>query len=122
MRNASKISWQLLFNACLLLAFLVPVQIGQASEPVTSLLCPGPNVSITARSSGSVSFAWDAVSGALSYKVWYHRQEDSYTSGEFTTGGTSISFSDLPTGTYTFYFASVCTGGLSDIIIIDILI
>lgn len=107
----------------LLLAVSMSLQAGHEKPPavVTAVECPAPNPGVTVQSTNSISFSWDAVSGASGYKVWYYRAGDNYTHPECTTGSTGITFSGLPSGNYQFYFATDCSGGLSDYIIIDIL-
>jgi hypothetical protein len=52
--------------------------------------------------------------------VWYVRSGDNFTSQVFSTGATSINFSNLSAGTYRFYFATDCgEGGISEVIITD---
>lgn len=119
MKNASVKSWQALIPVFLLLAILLPVKSGFSTPVTTEVTCPAPNVSITDKTASSVSFAWDAVSGASVYKVYYYRSEDNYTSSEFTTGSASISFSNLPAGTYDFYFATNCGGVTSEYIVVE---
>ena len=82
--------------------------------------CPSPAVTKTFQSSTGVSFSWNAVSGATGYQVWYVRSGDNFTSQVFSTGATSINFSNLSAGTYRFYFATDCgEGGISEVIITD---
>lgn len=92
------------------------------SRQVVALTCQAPNATVTGFSSGSVSFSWDGVEGATAYKVYYVRKDDNYTSQEYTTGNTSIAFSELPSGTYDFYFATVCGGQTSSFLILSDLI
>lgn len=124
MRNASKFNAQFIFKAFILLALLIPVQAGYSAMPMVkaAVVCPEPHPEITAKTGSSVSFAWDAVTGASYYRVWYYREEDDFTSSDYTTGSTSISFTSLPSGTYHFHFETVCPGQISDDIIIDVLI
>ena len=120
MKNAIKAGLAGLFSLFLVTTFAMPgapVNMNPVSVTVT---CPGPNVSITSQSSGSISFAWDAVSGATGYKVWYIRN-GSDGSQEFGTGSTTMSFSNLPSGSYDFYFETVCAEGGGYVIIDDIM-
>lgn len=119
MKDASVKSWQALIPVFFLLTFLVPLKSGFSTPVAVEATCPAPNVTITDKDSGFVSFAWDAVSGASAYKVYYYRSEDNYTSSEFTTGSTSFSFSSLPAGTYDFYFATNCGGVTSGYIVVE---
>lgn len=117
MRIEVKKSWQLYLKIFLL--FLVPVASGIAQTHSVEVTCIAPTVSKTGQTAGSVSFSWDAVSGATEYVVWYVRKEDNYSSAVMHTSNTSINVSGLSTGTYIFYFATVCGGGTSDYVIID---
>ncbi|MEO1258841.1 MAG: fibronectin type III domain-containing protein [Bacteroidota bacterium] len=92
------------------------------AEPVNLLIeCSAPqNVAATSINAGNISFDWDDCSGGCTeYKVKYHREEDSYSSSEFTTSSSAFSFSNLPDGTYDFYFSTVCGGDASSLIIIE---
>lgn len=106
----------------IILVLLIPIVSGSTNPPVIKSTCPGPQVSVTSHSTGSVSFSWNAVSEASEYVVFYVRQGDNYTSQQIYTGNTSITYSGLPSGTYNFYFAVVCGSELSAIIIIDDLV
>ena len=122
MKNTSKAGLRLALAAVLLLVVSMSMQAGHQNPPaVAAIECLSPNPGVTVQSTNSISFSWDAVSGASGYKVWYYRAGDNYTHPESTTGSTGITFSGLPQGNYQFYFATVCSGGLSDYIIIDIL-
>ena len=119
MKNASKKNWLGVLPFFLLLPLLASRQ-EKLPEPATATLtCLPPEVSVTNHSSGSASFAWDTVDGAIEYKIYYTRQEDVYTSSPVMTGGTSFTFSNLPAGTYDFYFYTVCEGGSSSGFVID---
>ena len=119
MKNASKKNWLAPAKLLLLLVFLAPVRAGFSLSPAVKVTCDPPNVSITDKSSGTVSFAWDPVQYGNTYKIWYHRSEDDYTSSQTTTGSTTITYSNLPAGTYDFYFMTVCGEGNSIIVIED---
>lgn len=84
--------------------------------------CDPPDVQVTTQTYNSVSFAWNAVLGASAYKVRYYRQGDHYTSSETTTEYNSIVYSNLPAGTYVFYFSTVCGGESSQEVVVDDLI
>ncbi len=122
MKNASKKSWPVLFKIFLLLALPMQAITGFPELSVQDVVCYPPDVRVTTQTYNSVSFAWDAVLGASGYKVRYYRQEDHYTSSETTTGNTYITYSNLPAGTYVFYFSTVCGGESSQEIIVDDLI
>jgi hypothetical protein len=119
MKNSSQKSWPLLYKVMLLIAFMAPVMAGISSPGKVYTFCPTPRVTVAGQSSGSVSFSWDSVEGAAVYKVMYVRSEDHYTSSEFTTGSNTMNFSSLPSGTYRFYFETVCDGGLSGWVVTD---
>lgn len=119
MKNAIPKSWQAIIPVLFLLAVFVPAQSGFSNASAVKITCPTPDAAITDRTSNSVTLAWDAVTEATMYKVWYYRSEDNYTSSETTTGGTSVHYSNLPAGTYTFYICSVCMGGTSPAYIIE---
>jgi hypothetical protein len=76
--------------------------------------CPTPtNVIRTNKASGSISYSWSAVTGAVQYKLKYVRQKDNYTSPDYFTTSTSYTFSNLQSGDYAFYFYTVCSDGTS---------
>ena len=122
MKNPGKKCWLAFLPLFFLLTILAPVRSAYSAPPAAAVTCPTPDVTITDRSAGAVSFSWSAASGATAYKIWYYRSEDHYTSSEITTGNTSVSFSNLPAGTYDFYFATICGGGSSSFIVVDDLI
>lgn len=120
MKKKVKKNWSWCLNIVLVL--LIPVISGFANLPAVDSICPGPQASVTSQSTGSVSFAWNAVSGASDYVVYFVREGDNYTSQQIYTSNTSISFSGLPSGTYNFYFATVCGGEYSEVIIVEDLV
>lgn len=123
MRNAGKKNWFTVLIMSLGLALLVPAGYGfSVRQAIRNVDCSPPDPSVSSQGSGSITFTWEAKSGATSYQVYYFRAEDSYTSSPATTGSTSISFSHLPQGTYDFYFCTNCGGESSDYIILDDLI
>ena len=87
------------------------------NQDVTTCDTPS-NVQKTASSSGSISFDWDATSGAIEYKLYYVK-EGSLPSSYFYTSNTDYTFSSLPAGNYSFYFATVCDGSISSFIVIE---
>ena len=92
-----------------------------ASPDITT--CNSPqNVNVTSSDEASVTYAWDAVTGALGYKVYYTREEDSYTSSTYNTTSTSHTFSNLSPGTYNLFVATNCGTVISGFIIIEDLI
>lgn len=120
MKNKVKKNWQWCLKIALVL--LIPIVSGFTNPPAIETNCPGPQAFVTSQSTGSASFSWSAISGASGYVVYFVRQGDNYTSQQINTSNTSISFSGLPSGTYTFYFATVCGNGPSGIIIIEDLV
>lgn len=120
MKNVVKKNWQQYFKIVLVL--LIPIVSGFTNAPVIESTCPGLQVSMTSQSSGSASFSWNAVSGSSEYVVYCIKQGDNYPSRETHTRNTSVTFSGLSSGTYNFYFATVCGTELSDIIIIEDLV
>lgn len=120
MQHNSQKTGQFYYNIALLL--LMPILFGLPTRSHPDVACSGPQVSVSSQSSGAVSFSWSAVSGATEYVVFYVRQSDQYTSPQTQTQSTSISYSGLASGHYHFYFATVCGGDLSEIIIIEDLI
>jgi len=107
-------------HALATLFFLLAIMVSSFSAPTAmDCSCPSPNVTLTSHTFTSVSFSWDAIDGATAYKVWYFRTGDNYTSQEVTTDGATISFSNLPAGTYTFYFTTTCGEETSQSIILD---
>ncbi len=117
MRIEVKKSWQFCLNALIVLLLSLPI--GQAQSPSVSATCPEPSVTKTGQTANSVSFSWDAVSGATGYAVWYVRKEDNYSSAVTHTGNTSINYSGLSAGTYCFYFLTECGSSTSGYIIQD---
>lgn len=103
-----------------MLVLLIPVAAGSGNPPMTNSDCPAPQVSMLSQSAGSVSFTWNAVGSA--YVVYYTRQGDNFSSAQVYTNKTSITFSGLSSGAYKFYFATVCVGEQSEIIIIEDLV
>ena len=111
MKNTIKKAGRYFLNFCLLFVCLIPLTDGTSATPTRPegmLTCQSPTVSETGRGSGSVSFGWNAVSGASGYHVWYVNTITHDGSGVFSTGSTSISFTGIPPGTYDFYFETVC--------------
>lgn len=124
MINEVKKVWQRGGHICLFLLLMLPATISVSATRIHSGdEYPPPIPSITSQGSGSISFAWDAVEGAISYRVSYYRKESSYSSSVTNTGSTNITYSGLSAGTYNFYFKSVFSGAQSsDYIIEDVVI
>jgi hypothetical protein len=107
-----------LFSALLL---SVSITIGFSFTPIYFTTCTAPqNVAVTSLNGGNISFDWDdCMGGCTQYLLKYYRQEDSYSSGNHLTSSSTFSFSNLPDGTYDFYFATVCDGQISPFIIVE---
>ncbi|MEZ4961425.1 MAG: fibronectin type III domain-containing protein [Saprospiraceae bacterium] len=93
-----------------------------SGPPAVTCDCPDiADLQKTGQTSNSITFEWSPVDGATTYKVRYYRQDDQYTSSFQYTGQTSLSFTNLPEGTYTFYFMAVCGSGESGIVVEDLI-
>ncbi len=122
MKNEIKARQQGWFKGFLLALFLIPGISAYSAPPVyLPITCPIQDLVKTNQSTGTVSYAWSAVSGATEYKVWYVRTSDNYASQVYTTGSSSFTFSGLSAGTYRFYFAAVCGQESLDYIIDEVL-
>jgi hypothetical protein len=88
---------------------------------VNDLTCDSPdNVTVRSQTSTSITFDWDACSGGCDGYLVYYQKHGSSPSGNFSTDDPAITFSNLPAGTYDFYFATKCTGGgISSFIVIE---
>lgn len=114
MKNAMKVTGQWCVKMSFLLLLLVPASIGVAvasvmpMAPATSITgCQDPgNLTVTARGTGSISFAWDGDSEATSYQVSYLRISDNAT-GSMTTSSTTANLGGLTAGYYRFTFTVV---------------
>jgi hypothetical protein len=101
-----------------LLAFLILLApANPVSKPIVEpVVCTCPNISDlqkTAETSNSITYSWNNAYSGAQYRVWYSRQEDSYTSGFFYTYNTAYTFTGLSAGHYTFYFQAICGGETS---------
>jgi hypothetical protein len=104
-----------------LLMFALPAAFGftPSTQPAQDLACSAPtNAHKTFSASGAITFAWDAMSGAVEYKLYYVKQGGSPSSYFYTTN-TNYAFTGLAAGNYSFYFATVCDGGVSSFIVIE---
>ncbi len=114
------ITW---FKGFLFTILLLSGATGFSHAPVFKPLnCIIENLQKTGPSQGTVYYAWDAVSGATAYKVYYVRLSDGYTSPVYTTNTPSYYFSGLSSGTYRCYFAPVCGNGTLEYITDDSII
>lgn len=91
-------------------------------QDVAITSCSAPtNLTVVSQTSSSVSFDWNDCGCMLTeYRVYY--TVNGQTSQEYATSSSGISFSGLSTGSYRFYFYTVCGGETSSIIIEDIFI
>lgn len=78
-----------------------------------------PSPSVVSQSSGSVEFSWPVVSSAQSYKIWYVRKSTGLQGGVIITSNRSVSYDNLPSGAYDFYFSADCGNGYADYLIIE---
>ncbi|TAK30813.1 MAG: hypothetical protein EPO28_18630 [Saprospiraceae bacterium] len=86
----------------------------------TCLTCDAPNVTKTGETDASISFDWDGVFGASAYILRYYREEDDYTSSDVFPTNSEYTWSNLPGGSYTFYFITRCGSETSSsFIVID---
>lgn len=108
-----KNSWKQAITFALALTFLAPLTNSATVTFITPTSIAASGVRITSQTSTSVSFEWDAISGATGYIVWYQRN-DNYTSGNFETSTPNISFSGLQPGNYTFHFKVIINGTSSE--------
>jgi hypothetical protein len=124
MKHSMKKNGIMAIAAIALCALILPLREGKANvHPPIVVTCDKPIATVTMQSASAVSFAWDAVAGATEYRVWYERQQDNFSSSTTSTGNTNITFTNLPAGTYKFYFATVCGMGTStSYVIVDLII
>ena len=91
-----------------------------ANSTQTGYSCAPPtNFSSTNQTTSSVTLQWNGSSGNTSYKVWYVRTGDGYTSTEQTVSGTNFTYTSLPAGNYDFYLVAICPSGISEYIIME---
>jgi hypothetical protein len=119
MKNESKKNWFIPLFLMIGLSFWSAVVSGLPLQEKPPVSCSTPEASLVGKSSGTFTFSWGTVTGAFAYKVYYVRRGDGYTSPVTTTSGNSISFSQLPSGIYDFYFAAVCDEGVSPYIVLE---
>ncbi len=103
------------------LVFLLPSATENATAGVKSqyytAVPPPINLTVTGKTANAVSFTWDGVGSPDSFKIWYYRHEDNYTGTPVFTGNEFASFSNLPAGTYDFFFVSIYGGTYSESIL-----
>ena len=87
------------------------------STKVLEANCPPPvNLNVLSQSSNSISFGWNhSTSAEMEYQMYYIK--DGNTSPVYSTVDSGHTFSNLSSGTYHFYFYSVCTPNATSIII-----
>ena len=103
-----------------LILFLSSVSgFASSSEPVPCSCLNVTELQKTGQSSSSISYSWSNAYSGAQFRVWYARQEDSYTSGFFYTNNLSFDFTGLSAGHYTFYFQVLCGGETSGYIGIE---
>ncbi len=124
MKCENKRLWILSIKKALVLYFLTfCTYCGFAKHHPQEVTCPVvTSITILEKDSSSVKFKWEATSEVDSFKIWFCRIEDGYTSPEEITTNQVINFTNLPVGTYRFYFVSICGGATSSFIIVDDLI
>ncbi len=111
--------WKALLFSLLLLIGSSGFAPSSANEPLS---CVIESVQCTANAQGSASYSWGAVSGATSYKVYYVRLSDGYTSQVSTVSGTSHTFAGLSSGAHRFFFAPVCGSDTLEYVIDDVVV
>jgi hypothetical protein len=106
-------------------AALLAVSPAFTSGPLPSAVevsCPVPTVTRTGQTSTSLTYGWQHVQSGSSYRIWYRRTSDSFTSSPVTTTGTSATLSGLSSDTYQVFFEADCGAEKADIIIVDVVI
>ncbi|MEO1259846.1 MAG: hypothetical protein AAFZ15_13720 [Bacteroidota bacterium] len=91
----------------------------QAWAPTKVQNCDPPgNITKTGSGSGSISFSWDSLDGAVDFKLRY--VFNGQASSLISVSGNTYTFSGLSTGDHTFEFYTNCgNGNTSGIIIMD---
>lgn len=120
MKNTMHTGLQAGLKIMLFLFFLLPASGSEAAiigDPVT--VCPAPSPNKTQQSISSVSFSWAPVSDGASYQIFWVRAADNQSSAVQSVSNTSITFSGLAPGNYSFYFATNCGTASSSYVIID---
>ena len=92
------------------------------SQNAGLVVCSAPaNVIIISRTSSSVSFDWNDCGCLMpEFRVYY--VVNGQSSQEASSSNSGISFSGLSSGSYRFYFYTICGGVASSIIIEDVMI
>jgi len=106
----------LAFSVCLLLSLSLSFAFSPFETTAACDCDPISSLTQVAKTSNSVSYSWNGSADAGTYRVWYVRQGDLYTSPAYYTTSTSFTFSNLSAGDYTFYFEAGCSESQSIII------
>ena len=87
----------------------------------TLVTCDDPeNVAETAHTVTDISFSWDTCNcDETSYKVYYWKKGEASPGPDNFTTNTSYPFTGLSTGTYNFYFQTICGSETSGFVIIE---
>lgn len=120
MKNAMRTGLQAGLKIMFFLFLLLPAFVAQAAikgDPVT--VCPTPSPNKTQQSTNSVSFSWAPVSDGASYQIFWVRAADNQSGAVQSVSNTSITFSGLAPGNYSFYFATNCGTESSSYVILD---
>ena len=105
----------------LILAFLLPFVSTFSSAATFSMTCPAPSNLAHSTAPNSVSFDWDDCGcGETEYQVYYVKNGS--TSQTYATTNSDIAFANLESGSYEFYFYTVCGEAVSNIIMEDVII
>ncbi len=81
-----------------------------SNEPIPCSCSNVTDLQKTAQSPNSISYSWNNGYSGAQFKVWYTREEDTFTSSFFYTSNLSYNFTGLSAGHYTFYFQALCDG------------
>ncbi|MCB0521200.1 MAG: hypothetical protein H6577_19865 [Lewinellaceae bacterium] len=114
-RNNQQVFVKWLIGVCLLAfstAFASSGQPGQADASCN----PPSSAALTGQTSSTATISFTPSAGTT--LLYYVRQEDSFQSQVFSTGGSSFTFTGLAAGTYKCYLASECDGGTSTSIVV----
>lgn len=86
-----------------------------------AVTCLPPSVSVTAQGSNYVTFGLETPAPVCEY--YYVRKSNNSQSGNMTTSNGTITVGGLSSGSYDFYFRSVCEGNeVSEFVISEIIL
>jgi hypothetical protein len=120
MKNAMFTGLQTGLKCMLFLVLLLAVVSSWASTPGNpETVCSAPSPSKSGQGTGSISFAWSAVSDGATYQVYWVRTENNQTGSVQSTSNTNTTFTGLAAGHYQFYFATNCGTEPSGYVILD---